>query len=297
MEFLAALVRSMHRAMDVTVAVITRGVGEPPERARAAFSWKQPGTTFPDEYDLEGTPCRLVYEGQTLMVPEQLWKQFPIERGKESYCGVPLRNGRGKVIGHFSVFSELPIRDADRVMGVMALFGRRVEAELQRIDSEREREEMLGRLTHALDRLNRQHELTRRANQFKTEVLGMVAHDLRSPLAAIMTRAELIETLLGGTPIRRRAPTFEQMHTSCAAIGRAADRMARMISDLLGSAREETRAISLNAGRSMSRARRGRPSGSIVPRRRQSACAWRSVSRPAQPSLPTRIGLSRRSTI
>ena len=76
-EFLAALVRSMHQAMDVTIAVITRGIGEPPERARAAFSWKQPGTTFPDEYDLEGTPCRLVYEGQTLMVPEQLWQQFP----------------------------------------------------------------------------------------------------------------------------------------------------------------------------------------------------------------------------
>ena len=143
------------------------------------------------------------------------------------------------------MFSESPIRDADRVMSVMALFGRRVEAELQRIDSEREREEMLGRLTHALDRLNRQHELTRRANQFKTEMLGTVAHDLRSPLAAIMTRAELIETLLGRADQAAAQPTLEQMHTSCAAIGRAADRMARMIDDLLASAREETRAISL----------------------------------------------------
>lgn len=62
-DFLSALVRSMHDAMDVSVALITRGVGEPPVRARAAFSWKKAGSEFPDEYDLEGTPCKLVYQG------------------------------------------------------------------------------------------------------------------------------------------------------------------------------------------------------------------------------------------
>ena len=54
----------MHTAMDVSIAFITRGIGEPPVRARAAYSWKKAGVAFPDEYDLEGTPCQLVYDGQ-----------------------------------------------------------------------------------------------------------------------------------------------------------------------------------------------------------------------------------------
>lgn len=116
-EFLAALVRSMHEAMDVSVAVITRGIGEPPVRARAAFSWKKAGSAFPDEYDLEGTPCSVVYKGQHLVLPEQLWRRFPREAGKEGYCGVPLRNSAGKVvwgISRCSPMSPSAIRSAPR---------------------------------------------------------------------------------------------------------------------------------------------------------------------------------------
>jgi hypothetical protein len=47
MEFLSSLVRSMRAAMDVSVAFITRGIGEPPVRARAAYSWKRTGVSFP----------------------------------------------------------------------------------------------------------------------------------------------------------------------------------------------------------------------------------------------------------
>ena len=138
-DFLSALVRCMHDAMDVSVALITRGIGEPPVRARAAFSWRKAGATFPEEYDLEGTPCSLVYQGQQLLVPEELWRKFPREIGKEGYCGVPLRNSSGRVAGHFSVFSDLPIASPERAEGIMRIFGLRVEAELQRIESERER--------------------------------------------------------------------------------------------------------------------------------------------------------------
>src|SRR5262249_23117298 len=109
MEFLSALVRSMRAAMDVSIAFITRGVGEPPLRARAAYSWKRTGVTFPDEYDLEGTPCRLVYDGQQVLIPKQLWQQFPKEAGRQGYCGIPLANQAGRVVGHFAVMSDTPI--------------------------------------------------------------------------------------------------------------------------------------------------------------------------------------------
>ncbi len=242
-EFLTALVRSMHEAMDVSGAVITRGVGEPPLKARASFSWKKSGGQFPAEYELEGTPCKLVYGGQAIIVPQQLWQRFPREAGLESYCGVPLRNGAGKVIGHFSVVSEVPIPNMERTEGIMRIFGMRVEAELQRIEAEQERAALIQRLSHALDRLDRQHQLTRRANTFKTEMLGMVAHDLRNPLSAIIGRAELIEQLFEAE--RDEAKRRERVQSACTAIGRAADRMEGMIAGLLKSAREEAREITL----------------------------------------------------
>lgn len=245
-DYLSALVRSMHEAMDVAVAVITRGVGEPPVKARASFTWKKEGSRFPDEYDLEGTPCKLVYQGQHIVVPEQLWQRFPREAGLEGYCGVPLRNNAGAVMGHLSVLSEMPIRNPERIEGIMRIFGMRVEAELQRLEAEQERTALIQRLRQALDRLERQHQLTRRANAFKTEMLGMVAHDLRSPLTAIVGRAELIGQLFEAE--RDEARRRERVEGACTAIGRAADRMEGMIADLLKSAREEARTIALSCG-------------------------------------------------
>lgn len=248
-DFLSALVRSMHEAMDVSVALITRGVGDPPVRARASFSWRKAGTRFPDEYDLEGTPCKLVYQGQQILVPEALWRQFPREAGQEGYCGVPLRSSSGRIVGHFSVFSDLPIADPERAQGIMRIFGMRVEAELQRIDNEREREALVSRLSQALERLAHQHQLTREANAFKTDALGMVAHDLRSPLAAIVNRAELIVQLMekygGGGKDGPIATLREKLHVSCESIERSAERMEQMIAGLLASARTEARSIPL----------------------------------------------------
>jgi signal transduction histidine kinase len=245
MEFLSSLVRSMRAAMDVSVAFITRGVGEPPLRARAAYSWKRTGVSFPDEYDLEGTPCRLVYDGQQVLIPEQLWQQFPKEVGGQGYCGIPLMDQTGRVVGHFAVLSDTPIDNPGRVQGIMRIFGMRVQAELQRLEREQEREVLIGRLTHAVDRLTLQHQATRRANEFKTQVLGMVAHDLRNPLAVIFGRVEFLEALLEQDKGGGALPS-PQVQKVAQAIGQSAERMQRMIADLLASARSEATSLSLN---------------------------------------------------
>jgi signal transduction histidine kinase len=241
-ELLAALVRSMRDVMDVGVAMITRGIGEPPVRARASWSWRRQGSHDPIEYDLEGTPCQLVYQGRHLLVPKALWQQFPREVGWEGYCGVPLKDRSGKVIGHFAVLSEAPIGNPERTEGLMRIFGLRAEAELQRIEYEHEREQLVERLSRALERLGAQHQANRRANAFKTEMLGMVAHDLRNPLASIVTRVELIEALAARAG---DAEPDDKVMSSCHAIVRSADRMEKMIADLLVSARNEAQTIAL----------------------------------------------------
>ena len=161
----------------------------------------------------------------------------------------------------------------------MRIFGMRVEAELQRMDSERERETMIARLAHALGRLGHQHQLTRRANAFKTEALSMVAHDLRSPLAAIINRTEFIGALLDknimGSGANSATTTLrEKLNTSCEAIGRSAHRMEHMIAKLLGAARAQARTIPLRCTEiDLSNRTRGdglnqRPAASISDHRR-----------------------------
>ena len=87
--FLAALVKSMRGAMEATLVFITTGIGTPPLRAHSMASWQENGIKDAFEYDLEGTPCRLVYKGEALIISEGLYKRFPRETGFEGYVGVP----------------------------------------------------------------------------------------------------------------------------------------------------------------------------------------------------------------
>ena len=242
-EFLAAVVRSMREAMDVRLVLITAGVGEPPRRARSVASWRQGGSTASIEYDLEGTPCRLVYDGQTLVVSEGLYRRFEKERGYEGYIGVPLRSHFDKIVGHFAVFSEKPLALPREGEAIVRLFALRAEAELQRLEVERERSALIASLARANRRLSDRHKALRQSNEIKTALLGMMAHDLRNPLAAILSRSELIQALLdreaGG------AGRFARARESCDIIMSTAERMDRLIASTLAQAQDEAAAITL----------------------------------------------------
>ena len=59
-------------------------------------------------------------------------------------------------------------------------------------------------LTVANQRLASQWARLRRSNEFKNEVLGTVAHDLRNPLGVILGRAEMMNELVEMQPIPAR---------------------------------------------------------------------------------------------
>ena len=80
-EFLAALVKSIREAMEANLVFITTGVGNPAHRARSMASWRKSGPNDSFEYDLEGTPCRLVYNGETVVISKALYQRFPRDRG------------------------------------------------------------------------------------------------------------------------------------------------------------------------------------------------------------------------
>ncbi len=239
-EFLAALVRDLHDVMSVNLTMVTQALDNPPTRVRALYSWRDGSLGAPVEYDLEGTPCQFVYRGQSVLIPEELAKRFPKEPAhRRSYYGIPLRNRKLEVTGHFAVISNLEISQTERVEGIVQIFGRRVEAELQRLSDDQTRERLI-------QRLEQQHHSARQRSEFMSKVLGMVAHDLRNPLANVVSRSELIQAILEkpGLP-EEKAALQTQIFESTSAIIRSSDRMERMIADLIDAARKETAEIRL----------------------------------------------------
>ncbi|ATB29374.1 sensor histidine kinase [Melittangium boletus] len=69
----------------------------------------------------------------------------------------------------------------------------------------------------------RLEEEQQRANEFRERLLGIVSHDLRSPLQAILLQSQLLA----------RQVTHDKVKTSTARINQGAERMMRMIGDLL----------------------------------------------------------------
>ena len=95
------------------------------------------------EIPLDGTPCEAVLNGKFSHHPEQICQLFPTDTGLkqwgvESYCGVPLLDSSGTVVGHLAILSERPMWDGPRGLATMRIFAARARAELERLRTEEE---------------------------------------------------------------------------------------------------------------------------------------------------------------
>jgi signal transduction histidine kinase len=86
-------------------------------------------------------------------------------------------------------------------------------------------------LTAANERLTTQWARLRRANSFKNEILGTVAHDLRNPLSVILGRAELMKELTAATPV-----PVEKLRDQLGHIRASATQLTEMVNDLISDA-------------------------------------------------------------
>lgn len=222
---LVRVVEVLRRDMNAALVMITRGEGDPATHARAVYALRD-GAPASVVYALKETPCALVYsEGRALTVPCDLARQFPREAGFESYVGVPLLDGDGRVVGHFAAFSRQALVAVPRVEALMRVLAGRIEAEMRRADFDAQR-------TRLMDDLRRSEAQVREQNAYKTRLLGLIAHDLRNPLAAIIAQAELAQTLAG-------AGKTERVPGICDKIIANAERLSNLMTATLERVREE----------------------------------------------------------
>ncbi len=115
----------------------------------------------------------------------------------------------------------------DKLQQANALLERRV--------TERTRE-----LKAANDRLQLQWLRARRTNAFQSEILGMVAHDIRNPLGVILGRTEIVSELAGGQTLNAASVLTQMGH-----IRDSAQRLTAMVTDLISSAMTDDQDINL----------------------------------------------------
>src|SRR5918998_414694 len=86
-------------------------------------------------------------------------------------------------------------------------------------------------LTMANERLAAQEEQLRRANKFKDDILGIVAHDLKNPLGVILGRTEMLADLLAMEP-----PQLEPARSQLDHVRLSARRLTEMVDTLINDA-------------------------------------------------------------
>ncbi len=140
-QFFASLVQHLASALGAQYAFVSE-LSHDHKRFRTRALWGR-GAFLPNiDVPLAGTPCEGVLHGQMSHFPERLQELFPADRalgdwGVHSYCGVPLVDPAGVVVGHLAICDDEPMWDGPRGLSVMRIFAARARAEISRLGAER----------------------------------------------------------------------------------------------------------------------------------------------------------------
>ena len=134
--YFRSLLQRLARGLGVRYAFVAECLSN--SRARSLAFWHN--DTFADnfEYDLRGTPCLKVTEGQTCHYERNLQNLFPedkplVEMRAESYLGVPVHDSSQHIIGHLVIIDDKPLASDPLVVSVMTTFANRAGVELERV--------------------------------------------------------------------------------------------------------------------------------------------------------------------
>jgi transcriptional regulator with GAF, ATPase, and Fis domain len=111
----------------------------PARRARTLAVWRPAGVVPNYEYDLAGTPCARVYEGQQVLgaIDGQAYPGAP--QGSRAYFGLPLAAKDGAVLGHLCAWFDHEMDPSAIQRAVCSVLADRAAAELRLVHVKRER--------------------------------------------------------------------------------------------------------------------------------------------------------------
>jgi len=140
--FFQSLVRNLSLAVGSACCFIAEFAGSA-TRVRTLAFWDRGRFLDNVEFDLAGTPCEEVVRGGLCHHPRGVQQKFPADRplqemGIESYLGVPLQDGSGRVLGHLAVLDTSEMSEEPRRLSIFRIFAARAASELERLRAEQQ---------------------------------------------------------------------------------------------------------------------------------------------------------------
>ncbi len=242
-DFFRALVRNLAGALQVRLAFVAEcfvvdSGGPRTKSARTRAFWKDGGFGDNFEYEVPGTPCQDVLDGEVCHHAVDVQALFPADKvlvawNAQSYLGMPLLGSAGEVIGHMAILDGKPLPDAVMATSVLRLSAGRAGAELERLNAEEGLQRALAEVEQLKNRLQEENVYLRR------ELIANVSHDLRSPLASLRG---YLETLL----IKEKSLTAGERRSYLEIAARQAEHLQTLISELFDLAKLDFQGYQIN---------------------------------------------------
>ncbi len=260
-DFFQTLVTKLTTTLNVRFAFVTECSDSNKTRVRTLAYAEKDSIIENIEYDLDGTPCKIVMSGKDYYTPKDLEKYYPKEKGVNGYLGVPIYDHRGNSIGHIAVFDSDTFNKGENDLDILRIFAARAGAEIERKIAIEELqnahdilEKRIEERTIELSNTNKilEDEINERkkvekslekardeaeaANRAKSEFLANMSHELRTPLNAI----------LGYTQILKRDKTIKESDKKAVdIIHRSGEHLLTLINDVLDLAKIEARKLEI----------------------------------------------------
>ncbi|WP_428311431.1 GAF domain-containing sensor histidine kinase [Hydrocarboniphaga sp.] len=179
------------------------------------------GLTPGGELELKTTICDEIRQSGKAVVIDQVsahahfcTHHTPRQYGFESYISIPIHRVNGEFFGTLCALDPLPAKlDDPQVIQTFELFAKLISLQL---DSEQRLQQSQAELLHE-----------RHNAQLREQFIAVLGHDLRTPLAVVMSGAEVL----------LRLPLPATGHDIATRVLRSADRMARLVDNILDFAR------------------------------------------------------------
>lgn len=150
-NYFLELAKFVASVLNVRFGMISRYIGEDRSRLKMIAYVDRNEILEGFSYDVEGTPCSIVMQGNDFFLGENVEKRFPKEKGVQSWVAVPIYSpATGLPIGNIGAFDYVPMTFEKNQTAILRIFAARAGAEMERMDAlkqlEKANEELAKRL-------------------------------------------------------------------------------------------------------------------------------------------------------